>query len=64
MPEHGQAVVVGVVVVPLVAVRVDEEDVVREGVVVIDDIAGRMRLVVVDLTDLELFFDRCVQATD
>lgn len=39
--EHGEAVVVWVVVVPLVAVGVDEEDVVGEGVVVVDYVAGR-----------------------
>jgi hypothetical protein len=37
--EHGEAVVVGVVVVPLVAVRMDEEDVIGEVVVVVDDVA-------------------------
>jgi hypothetical protein len=37
--QHGEAVVVGVIVVPLVAVRVDEEDVVGEIVVVVDDVA-------------------------
>jgi hypothetical protein len=37
--QHGEAIVVGVVVVPLVAVRVDEENVVRELVVVVDDVA-------------------------
>jgi hypothetical protein len=37
--QHGEAIIVGVVVVPLVAVRVDEENVVRELVVVVDDVA-------------------------
>jgi hypothetical protein len=39
VPQHGEAVVVGVVVVPLVAVGVDEEDVVGEGVVVVYDVS-------------------------
>jgi hypothetical protein len=38
--EHRQAIVVGVVVVPLVAVWVDEEDVVRKGRVVVYDVAA------------------------
>jgi hypothetical protein len=40
MAQHRQAVIIGVVVVPLIAIRVDKEDVVREGCVVINDIAG------------------------
>ena len=39
MAEHREAVVVGIVVVPLVAVWVDEEDVVGKRRVVIDDVA-------------------------
>jgi hypothetical protein len=39
MPQHGEAIVVGIVVVPLVAVRMDEENVVGKIVVVVDDIA-------------------------
>lgn len=38
--KHGEAVVVGVVIVPLVTVGVNEKDVVGELVVVIDDIAA------------------------
>lgn len=38
-PEHGDAVVVGVVVVPLEALRVDEEHHVGEAVVVVDNVA-------------------------
>jgi hypothetical protein len=40
--QHGKAIVVGIVVVPLVAIRMDEENVVREVVVVVDDVAGRL----------------------
>lgn len=40
MPKHGQAVIIGIVVVPLIAVRVDEEDVIGELVVVVYDVAG------------------------
>jgi hypothetical protein len=40
MAKHGNTIVIGVVVVPLVAVRVNEEDVVRKIIVVVDDVAG------------------------
>jgi len=43
--KHGEAVVVRVVVVPLVAVGVDEEDVVGEGRVVVDYVAARVSVV-------------------
>jgi hypothetical protein len=37
--QHGETIVIGIVVVPLVAVRMDEENVVRKIVVVVDDVA-------------------------
>ena len=39
--EHGDAVIVGVVVVPLETLRVDEEHHVREAMVIIDYISDR-----------------------
>lgn len=39
MAQHGHAVIVWIVVVPLIAVRMDEEDVVGESVVVVYDVA-------------------------
>ena len=41
MAEHGHAVEIGIVVVPLVALRVQEEDVGGEGGVVVDYVAVR-----------------------
>lgn len=43
--QHGETVVVGVIVVPLVAVGVDEEDVVGEGCVVVDYVAAMVSVV-------------------
>jgi hypothetical protein len=41
MAQHGKAIVIGVVIVPLIAVRVNEEDVVRKIVIVVDYVARR-----------------------
>jgi hypothetical protein len=39
MAQHGQAIVVGVIVVPLVAVWMKKEDVVGKGRVIVDNVA-------------------------
>jgi hypothetical protein len=45
MSKHGQTIVVGVIIVPLVAIWVNKEHVVRELVVMIDDVAGQRALI-------------------
>lgn len=40
--QHREAVVVGIVVMPLVSIRVDEEDVVGKGVIMVDYVSVEM----------------------
>jgi len=42
MAKHRNSIIVGVVVVPLVAVRVQEEDVIGEAVIVIYEVAAKL----------------------
>lgn len=54
MSEHGKTIIIGVVIVPLISLRMYEEDIVRKFVVIIDNEAeGEVSIIWLLLHEME-----------